>query len=572
MAARHIHCHRVGSEDPMRVLCCLGGLIVAAACSSEVAGDYGGSLVDGGASADSGYVGCLSSNECPAGYVCNDFGRCERPPSTDAGVMPPPEVEYDFGAPISSQRYVYVAMTAEDSLARIDGTTLAVRSTKVGESPREVATIPGTDGAVVLDTSNGTATIVRPDGDSDAIRVLGTLQRLNRLDIDPSGRFAVIWFDLAKAIAEGNITNVGSFQDVTVLALAPGAEKAVNLTVGFRPRNVQFDAAGNRAYVVTEDGVSVIDLAYATDHEPSIVPPIPVIDPSVPASDVEVDIVATGEYAAVRQSGASSLRIVNVGSMPGVAFQIPLASPPTDIDLAPDGARLYAVLRSAKQLAIIDVPGDAQNPTGVETVDLTNATLGSLVLSRDGHRGLLYTNATADERITLVKLDQPGYPKQTWTLKKSVRAVGISPTGDTALLLNAKAFGDPSTASNFDDYIDKSYGYTLLDLATGFGKLQITPVDPGPFTYSPDGSKVYVNLDGGDTVNATRAIQVVTTQTGVVITKPLGSPPSSVGMLPGAAQAFVAQRHPLGRVSFLDLTSDAVRTVTGFDLNSQVVQ
>ena len=551
----------------MRVL----ALTLVAACSAENSSDFG--FGDAGASVDGGFVGCLSSNECPAGYICNDFGRCERPPPmTDAGVTPPPEVEYDFGAPISSQRYVYVAMTAQDSLARIDGTTLAVRSTKVGESPKIVATIPGTDGAVVLDSFNGTATVVRPQGETDSIRVLATLQKLNRLDIDPSGRFAVIWFDLAKAIAEGSINNVGSFQDVTVVALAPGAERAVNLTVGFRPRNVQFDAAGNRAYVVTEDGVSVIDLDYATNHQAMIVPPIPVIDPSVPASDVEVDVVATGEYAAVRQANSPTLRVVNVGSLPGLAFTITLASPPTDIDLAPDGAKLYAVQRAAQQLAIIDIPGDAQNPSGVETIDLTNATLGSLVLSRDGRRGLLYTNATLDERITLLKLDQPGYPRSTWALKKAVRAVGISPTGDTALLLDAKAFGDPSQATNFEDYIDKSYGYTLLDLATGFAKLQITPVDPGAFTYSPDGTKVYVGLDGGDAPTATRALQVVTTQTGVVITKPLGSPPSAVGMLPGAAQAFVAQRHPLGRVSFLDLGTDAVRTVTGFDLNSQVVQ
>jgi DNA-binding beta-propeller fold protein YncE len=549
-------------------------LVLAAGCTAGAADGGFASSADAGASVDGGFVGCLSSNECPAGYICNDFGRCERPPpmTGDAGVMPPPETEIEYGEPISSQRYVYVAMTAQDSLARIDGTSLAVRSTQVGESPKVVATIPGTDGAVVLDSFNGTATIVRPQGETDSIRVLGTLQKLNRLDIDPSGRYAVIWFDLAKAIAEGTINNVGSFQDVTVVALATGTERAVNLTVGFRPRNVQFDAAGNRAYVVTEDGVSVIDLAYAIDHQPSIVPPIPVAAADMTASDVEVDIVATGEFAAVRQANRPSLRIVNVGSMPGLAFEIPLGSPPTDIDLAPDGARVYAVQREAKRLSIIDVPGDAQNPTGVENIDLTNATLGSLVLSRDGRRGLLYTNATLDERITLVKLDQAGYPRSTWSLKKAVRAVGISPTGDTALLLNAKAAGDPGSAANFDDYIDKSYGYTLLDLATGFGKLQITPVNPGPFTYAADGTKVYVGLDGGDAATATRALQVVTTQTGVVITKPLGSPPSAVGILPGAAQAFVSQRHPLGRVSFLDLGSDAVRTVTGFDLNGQVVQ
>src|SRR5690606_30485175 len=202
----------------MRALCCL---LVAACAGSTDAGDgWGGAPgTDAGVSSDAGFVGCLSSNECPAGYICNDFGRCERPPEDDAGVPPPPpEVEYDYGPPISSQRYVYVAMTAQDELARIDGVTLAVKSTKVGESPRVVGTIPGSDGAVVLDSHNGTATIVRPQGETDSIKVLGTLQRLNRLDIDPTGRYAVIWFDLAKAIAEGGIGGIGSFQDVTVVA------------------------------------------------------------------------------------------------------------------------------------------------------------------------------------------------------------------------------------------------------------------------------------------------------------------------------------------------------------------
>jgi DNA-binding beta-propeller fold protein YncE len=555
----------------MRSASLLAIATLAACSASEIEGLSPPGDTDDGAGGGSGATYCQASNECPAGYICNDFGRCEAPPSMDGGVTQPPEIEYDLGAPISSERFVYVAMTAQDELARIDGATLQVTSTKVGDEPREVATIPGSDGAVVLDSHNGTATILRPAGDTNTIKVLATLQHLNRIDIDPSGRYAVIWFDLARALSQGSITGIGSFQDVTVVALAPGGEKAVNLTVGFRPREVQFDAAGNRAYVITQDGVSVIDLAYATDHEPSIVPPIPVADPAAPPEDVEVDVVATGEYAAVRQANVAALRIVNVGSNPGQAWTLPLASPATDIDLAPSGTRLYAVLRTAKKLAIIDVPGDAQSPSGVETVDLSAATLGSLTLSEDGTRGLLYTNATADERITLVKLDQPGYPITTWPLKKSIRAVGISPAGDTALLLGAKAFGDPATATSFDEYVDMSYGYTLLDLATGFGKLQITPVDPGPFHYAPDGTKVYVALDGGDAATATRAVQVVTTKTGVVITKSLGSAPDAVGILPGAAQAFIAQRHPLGRVSFIDLASDAVRTVTGFDLNSNVV-
>ena len=554
----------------MRLLCVL---VLAACGASEFEDDsdgYGSPSADAGAG---GTIGCLSSNECPASYVCNDFGQCVIPaPAGDGGVTPPPEIEYDLGAPISSQRFVYVPMTAQDELVRIDGATLEVKSTPVGDQPREVSTIPGSDGAVVLDSTNGTATVVRPAGDHDNVKVLATLQRLNRLDIDPSGRFAVIWFDLAKAIGQGNVFGFGSFQDVTVIRLSAGTEKAVNLTVGFRPREVQFDATGNRAYVITEDGVSVIHLGFATDNQATIVPPIPVIDPNGSTTDVEINIVATGEYAAVRQGQTAALRIVNVGSNPGAGWTIPLASPATDIDLSPDGSRIYVVQREAKQLAIIDVPADAINPNGIDKIDLTNATLGSLVLSADGKRGLLYTNATSDERISLVKLDTAGFPTQTWPLKKSVRAVGISPAGDTAILLQAKSFGDPAAATGFDDFVDKSYGYTLLDLATGFGKLQITPVDPGAFHYSLDGSKVYVALDGGDVPTATRALQIVTTQTGVVTTKALGSPPVQVGILPAANQAFVAQRHPLGRVSFVDLVNDAVRTVTGFDLNSHVVQ
>jgi len=550
----------------------------AAACgmSGDAAAPGGGadSPGDGGGGAGS----CLSSSECQVGYVCNEFGRCEMPaPTGDGGVPPAPEVEYKLGEPISSQRYVYVALTEQDELARIDGQTLEVVARPVGDAPRVVGAIPGGDGAVVLDATNGTASIVRPAGATDTVRVLATLPHLNRLDLDPSGRFAVIWFDLTKAIEDGGLGGTGSFQDVTVLRLAPGGERAVNLTVGFRPRAVEFDAGGGRAYVITDDGVSVIDLATATTSGPSIVPPIPVADPFEPPSGLEVHVLPTGDYAAVRRAGAPSLRVVRLGpSIPGQAtgqrFDIPLASPPTDVDLAPDGARVYAVLREAHKLAIVDVPGDALDPSGVQAVDLAGATIGSLVLSPGGARALLYTNATLDERLTMVALDQPGFPAATWPLKKGVRAVGFSPSGTTALVLHAKAPGDPATASSVDEFIDRSYGYSLVDLASGFAKLQLTPVDPGPFVYAPDGTKVYVALDGGDAVGAVRALQIVQTQTGVVTGKQLGSPPAAVGVLPGVGQAFAAQRHPLGRITFVSLPTDAIRTVTGFDLNSDVVQ
>jgi DNA-binding beta-propeller fold protein YncE len=400
--------------------------------------------------------------------------------------------------------------------------------------------------------------------------VLPTLPTLNRIDVAPTGGFAVVWFDLVRALHDGT-GSAGSFQDVVVAQLAPGHEIAVALTVGFRPRAVQFDAAGTRAYVITQDGVSVIDLADATQHGPHIVPPIPIADPSISPEDLEVQIVATGDYAAVRQAGHAGVRVVSLRPGPRQSWDVPLAAAPTDIDLAPDGSRIYAVVRDTAQLAVIDIPGDAIDPSGVDIVELAPATVGSLAVSADGKRALLYTNATLDPHITLVELDRPGFPHVTYPLEKAVRTVAIGPDSATAIVLAAKAPGDPAAAGSIDEMIARSYGYALLDLATGFAKLQLTPVDPGAPAYAPDGDTAYVPLDGGDTAAATRAVQVVSSRTGIVRTLALGSPPSSVGVVPGARQAFVAQRHPLGRMSFVALGSGAVRTVTGFDLNSQIV-
>src|ERR1044071_6693858 len=125
----------------------LAALVGGAACGVSTA-DLAGPAEppSGGAGAP---VGCLASSECPTGWTCNDFHVCVAPPpGGDGGV--PAETEIALGPPISSQRFVYVAMTAQGKLARIDGNTLTVSTTPVGPAPREIATIPGTHGALPL--------------------------------------------------------------------------------------------------------------------------------------------------------------------------------------------------------------------------------------------------------------------------------------------------------------------------------------------------------------------------------------------------------------------------------------
>jgi hypothetical protein len=52
---------------------------------------------------------------------------------------------------------------------------------------------------------------------------------------------------------------------------------------------------------------------------------------------------------------------------------------------------------------------------------------------------------------------------------------------------------------------------------------------------------------------------------------PLASPPIAVGVVAGANRAFIAQQHPDGRLTFIDLDSGLARTLTGFELSSRVV-
>lgn len=534
---------------------------------------------------------CFSSNECPTGWTCSEFGQCVEPPEGGGG-EPPAEVEYELGDPVSSLRFVYVAMTELDALARIDGITRAVTSVPVGERPEVVATAPGSDTAVVLDGLNGTATIVRPRGetsddpDSDPLDdqiTFATLPHLNRVVIDPTGRRAVAWFDLQKAIADAGgldaVDRIGSFQDVTILSLAADEPGAVDLTVGFRPRDVAFDDSGTRAFVITDDGISIIDLAAALAGELITAAPIAITaGPTTTAPDVSV--VPGGDHAVVRQDDIAELRVVHTaGPDIGQTLIIPFDTAPSDVDLSPDGDRAYAVLRESAQLAIIDIPGDAVDPTGVELIELGEAAAGSLVLSRDGRRGALFTNATAREQITVIDLDTPDFTRDTWPLQKSVRTAHFDPSGDKLLVVHAKAAGDPDDATSFDEFIDRSHGYSALDVATGFAKLQITPVETTGVAFAPDAPRAYVILDSsagdtgdtGDDSASVAEVQTIELDTGVVRALELGSPPDAVGVLPDAAVAFVSQRHPLGRITFIDIATDQVRTLTGFDLNSRVV-
>jgi hypothetical protein len=45
-----------------------------------------------------------------------------------------------------------------------------------------------------------------------------------------------------------------------------------------------------------------------------------------------------------------------------------------------------------------------------------------------------------------------------------------------------------------------------------------------------------------------------------------------VGTIPATQRAFVGQDHPEGRITFIDEATGALQSVTGFELNSRIVE
>ena len=52
---------------------------------------------------------------------------------------------------------------------------------------------------------------------------------------------------------------------MAVINLAEGEEEVINVSVGFRPTRVIFSADSTEDYVITEDGVSILELADVTE-------------------------------------------------------------------------------------------------------------------------------------------------------------------------------------------------------------------------------------------------------------------------------------------------------------------
>ena len=557
-------------------------LIIIFSCSSDdmSAGNWSSSADSGMAKSDSSTSKkyCYGASDCPPGYYCNEFYSCvpmkppdqgiptgDAAPIVDPDMALPPELENPARTPPAvGKKYMYVAVAKQNRVVKIDSVSLQVRAIKVGQDPGALRTITGQDVAVVLNRKSSTATVIRSRTDGkDDLTTLTTAPDLNNMAIAPSGTYAVAYFDLA--LSKGAISAKQNLQDVTLLKLEKGKEKAITLTVGFKPTGVLFSTDSKYAFVVAEKDVSIIEEAKATKS--AIMPTVPMLkDPLKEPKPAEVLVTPDGKLALMRQKGVKQVRAVDLATK--AITDITLTGEPTDLDITKDGKVAVAVLRDTSEVVIIDIPGDLNATPQLDTISVGSYTAGQAELTADGKFAFLFTNAVSQE--VLLMADLTTRKLKVHQLQKGVRQILAAPDGKTVMVLHNKVYGTPSTQDSLEAYIDKSYGFSLFSLSLGFAKLQLTGTDPGKVAFASDSSAAYMLLN--DASKGIRTVEAMDLSSFLIKSVTMGSPPVSLGVMSATKKVYVAQDHALGRVTFVDMQTNNKQTVTGFELNSQVIE
>ena len=546
------------------------------------------------------------------------------------GATTPPEQEQslDFLVPQPGKQYVYAANPTRDTVAVIDSVSLAIAEVTPGDTPTYLATVPGQDVALVINTGSNTLSVLRTTNAGTTVSSpLPIIKGANLIAIAPGGAHAVVWFDVTQPNASAL---TGSLQDVSLVTLAESNDKAFTVTVGFKPTAVVFSNDGKAAFVVTSDGIS--ELRFAEVQGPEIAPLVRIQsspasalnsdagaagtyqlpEAGVPSLDggsvgevgaatpvnsdaarasagsappsggtappVDVSVSRDGHWAIARRDGTNEILLVDL--VGNTSQSLYLSSPVTDLDMSdttdtPGGdVHAFAVLRDESMLVRIAIPDGFTGASAPDIWPVPGETVGQVNISAHGKYAVLYTTALPKKRMTVIPLPPSGTATPlSFDVQKAIRAVAIAPDEQTALVLHTKAAGNPADPGLTPlEIIDRQYGYSAVRLRDQIAVIQTTDANPDPFIITPDSNSAFVLLrDDTKNIRLAEQMSLLTFQ---YRDFQLGSPPNAIGALAGINKVFVNQVHSEGRISFInwDWDDGTVESVTGFALNGRIRQ
>jgi hypothetical protein len=526
----------------------------------------------------------------------------------DASSIPalPPETktESTYQSPVATGNVIWIANPTSGRVAYIDATTLDVETIVAGNGPTYLAAIPdpSDDVAIVLNALSSNATLLRrsPQGVL-ASTTFPSTANANSWAISSSGRWAVAWTNAA-LLPSANMAE--GFQDLAVMDLSSatpsGSGRSTVLAVGYRPSLVAF-SGDSRAFAVTQDGISVIDL---TTSPPVTIAEYPLSAGTTgatsggdggsdaatgilgdggtdagdagqpasydsgaatvavpPAATPDVSFTPDGTYALIRQDGLASITVVSLAD--GTLTTVPLPSAPTDLTLSPTGDFAVAVLRDTSTVALLPLPGIVSNPNGVTMIAIPGETIGRAIVTAAGKTVLLFTTASPISRLTVLTLQPQSF--RTIELHEPVLAVFPTPDAKNAIVLNNVT---PSGGING--------AFSLVPLAgTLPANLVAVAAPPTSVAIAPTSDRAVISIR--DDSSSTYGLDLALFPSLQVIQQSLASPPIATGIAAGAGRGYAAQDYSEGRITFIDLFAPdggvpgLTRTITGFELGARIV-
>ncbi len=508
--------------------------------SYSLAGEDKGAYADtgwggGAAAGDEGYDGDASDTGYDDGYGSED------------------ESAFLKLSPAATDAYVFVANPDRNTVTRIAVGSLAVDTTTVGSDPTIALTSPDYRRAVTFNAGSDDVSVI--DADTLEVSTVEVRENYNQMVMSPDGAWVVCYHDSrVEDDGSGSSSSTGtvSYNEFSLVNIE--TLEHVPMVGGKNPHGVKFTADGSTALVVADDYLSVVDLT----AEPPTIERVPLTDDLLdPPEAEEVVVDPDGNYAIVRQYAATVLRAVDLHDFE--VSDLDVGDNPTDLDVTPDGRHAVAVARGSGELWVYDLDDLAAEPQVIEMP--TGEVFGSIVLSPDDTKGLLYSTQTGQSRYA--SWDRATDEITVRSLVKPVDTVAVSPTGGTALVFHPKDDGEDVDP---DSPFAGSYALTLIDLADFFSNPLKLPAEPIAFDSTEDGENGIFIMDGEPYLVELDYSSLLYEEV------ELKSEPVYIGVLPDTRVAYASQDHPLGRISFYDIDTQELQTITGFELNSGIDQ
>ncbi len=473
------------------------------------------------------------------------------------GDPPEEEREGSFRAPVATTRYVWSANTESGRVALIDAARLEVRVVEAGFQPTLIAAVsrPGEDRdvALVLNSGSWDATVLTATEDGVAAKTAKLHPGANAWAVSPSGRWAVAWSDFREVTSPDPVEG---YQDLTLMDLDSSPPEVTRVSVGFRPTRLSFAEDESELYVVTEPGISIVELGDAPGVAALLALPTGAVGPL----GRDVTVTPSGEYALVRQEGEETIDILPLSGAPGVTLE--LGAPVTDLDMTEDGARGIAALRATSEVVVFDVSRVLANPEDFNRITLEGAAVGSVSLPATPRRAMVYSTALQSDKLTILDLtlSLTYLSHRTVELKAPIFAALGTDNAEYGIALMSPPQGS-----------QKAGAFAVVPLgATTAPRIVATDAPVHQVALAPDGTRAVVTTR--DDAFKRYGVHLARMPSLQVDHLTLASAPLSVGVVPSAGRAFVSQQHPEGRITFIDLDTGSARTLTGFELGSRVVQ